>query len=345
MDKKKDKKGQPTFECKKCAYLTSHRTKYQKHLQTMKHKRILLDTQKGQGKQEPDTFHYVCECCHYVTSHKTKYERHTGTAKHEKAKRDKERTKKDQKGPLGELKNGCASCGKAYAFPSGLQRHKKKCPVSLKESNESKLDNLAEKLQKTNEVVLNVSTALSSTNGTLNKICDVLQSERPMQTIQNIQTIQNQKIQNKNVNIQFFLNEECKNAISISSFVASLKPTLEDLENVCEKGYVKGMTSLIVEKLKELDVYTRPIHNLKKQIYLKENEWESDTKKVAKFVKNVAIKNMGNISEWKRKHPEHTDIKSSKNMQYLKMVQECIGGEDEVKNTHKIIQNISKEIL
>ena len=119
---------------------------------------------------------------------------------------------------------------------------------------------------------------------------------------------------------------------------------MEDLENVGEKGYVKGITSIILSKLRELDVYTRPIHCNLQDIYLKEKEWESDNKKVETFVKKVAIKNMGNISEWQKKYPEHENLSSTKNTKYLKLVQECIGGEDENENTGKIIRNISKEI-
>lgn len=340
MDTKTDKKGQSKFGCELCDYYTCHKSKYEKHLVTMKHTRIHLDTKKGQKEEEKGEPQYVCECCHYSTSHKTKYETHLLTAKHKRAKKDEKRTKRDQKGQLGELKNICI-CGNAYVFPSGLYKHKKKCNFI----------NFAETLQKNNEIISRATTVLEGTN-------QVMTNALQVQTVQNVQNIRNsetkiQKIKTQNnfqkniqnnFNIQIFLKEECKNAISISSFIDSIKPTLEDLENVGEKGYVKGITSIILTKLKELDIYTRPIHCNLREIYLKEKEWESDDKKVARFVKNVAIKNMGNISEWRKKYPEHENLKSVKNTKYLKLVQECIGGEDEIRNTDKIIQNISKEI-
>ena len=341
MDTKKDKKGQAKFGCELCDYYTCHKSKYEKHLVTMKHTRIHLDTKKGQKGEEKDEPNYVCECCDYSTSHKTKYETHLLTAKHKRTKKDEKRTKKDQKGQLEELKNICV-CGNAYVFPSGLYKHRKKCNFSNKENL------MAETLQKTNEFICRATTVLEGTNQAMANALQV-QNVQNVDSGTKIQTlkIKNQKIQNnfqniqKNFNIQIFLKEECKNAISISSFVDSIKPTLEDLERVGEKGYVKGITSIILSKLKELDVYTRPIHCNLRDIYLKEKEWESDNKKVAKFVKNVAIKNMGNMSEWRKKYPEHQNIKSMNNKKYLKLVQECIGGEDD---TDKIIKNISKEI-
>lgn len=341
MDTKKEKKGEAKFGCDLCHFYTCDKTKYEKHLATLKHQRIHLDTKKGQKGEEKDEPNYVCECCDYVTCDKTKYERHLLTPKHEKTKKEKKRREKERKGELEELKNICV-CGNAYVFPSGLYKHRKKCNFSNKENL------MAETLQKTNEFICRATTVLEGTNQAMTNALQV-QNVQNVDSGTKIQTlkIKNQKIQNnfqniqKNFNIQIFLKEECKNAISISSFIDSIKPTLEDLERVGEKGYVKGITSIILSKLKELDVYTRPIHCNLRDIYLKEKEWESDNKKVAKFVKNVAIKNMGNMSEWRKKYPDHENLKSVKNTKYLKLVQECIGGEDD---TDKIIRNISKEI-
>ena len=334
MDTKKGEKGEATFCCVLCDYYTSHKTKYEKHLVTMRHARILLDTKKGEKGEEKGQVQYVCKLCDYFTSDKTKYDRHNLTAKHKKGQKGEKRDQKDQKGQLEELKNICV-CGNAYVFPSGLYKHKKVCKIIQKDSI------FAETLQKTNEFILNATSVMTNANTFLQneKVQNIRISKTKIQN--NFQKIK--KIKN-NFDIKIFLNEECKNAISITSFIDSIKPTLEDLENVGEKGYVKGITSIILSKLKELDVYTRPIHYNLRDIYLKEKEWESDNKKVVSFVKNVAMKNMGNMTEWKKKYPEHENLTSAKNTKYLKLVQECIGGEDETINTDKIIRNISKEI-
>lgn len=334
MDTKKGEKGEATFCCILCDYHTSHKSKYEKHLATMKHARILLDTKKGEKGEEKGQAQYFCKTCDYSTSDKTKYERHNLTAKHKKGQKGEKRDQKDQKGQLEELKNICV-CGNAYVFSSGLYKHKKVCKIIQKDLM------VVKTLQKTNEFILNATSVMTNAN-TFSQNEKVKNIQISKTKIRNQNNFQN-KIQN-NFDIKIFLNEECKNAISITSFIDSIKPTLEDLENVGEKGYVKGITSIILSKLKELDVYTRPIHYNLRDIYLKEKEWESDNKKVATFVKKVAMKNMINMTEWKKKYPEHENLTSAKNTKYLKLVQECIGGEDESKNTDKIIRNIKKEI-
>ena len=52
---------------------------------------------------------------------------------------------------------------------------------------------------------------------------------------------------NKTFNLQFFLNETCKDAMNITDFVNSLKLTLQDLENVGELGYAEGISRMFVQ--------------------------------------------------------------------------------------------------
>ena len=45
---------------------------------------------------------------------------------------------------------------------------------------------------------------------------------------------------NKTFNLQFFLNETCKDAMNITDFIKSLQLNLQDLEQVGELGYAEG---------------------------------------------------------------------------------------------------------
>ena len=54
---------------------------------------------------------------------------------------------------------------------------------------------------------------------------------------------------NKAFNLQFFLNETCKEAMNIGEFVDSLKIQLSDLENIGEVGYIEGISNIIVKNL------------------------------------------------------------------------------------------------
>jgi hypothetical protein len=83
---------------------------------------------------------------------------------------------------------------------------------------------------------------------------------------------------NKTFNLQFFLNETCKNAMNIMDFVDSLKLQLNDLERMGEIGFVNGMSNIIIKNLQNLDVTERPVHctdQKREVIYVKdEGKWD-----------------------------------------------------------------------
>ena len=115
---------------------------------------------------------------------------------------------------------------------------------------------------------------------------------------------------NKAFNLQFFLNETCKDAMNIMDFVESIQLQLSDLENVGELGYVEGISNIIVKNLKELGVTQRPVHCTDKKretIYIKdENKWEKDDEKnkIRKMIKRVASKNQRLLLKFKELHPD-----------------------------------------
>jgi hypothetical protein len=120
------------------------------------------------------------------------------------------------------------------------------------------------------------------------------------------------------------LNEQCKDALNIGEFVDSIKLQLTDLENTGRTGYVEGISKILIKNLNELDVIKRPIHcsDLKREVlYIKDNdEWtkETDDKPVLKnAIKQVANKNIKQISEWTNLYPDCKKSDSKKNNQYL----------------------------
>ena len=70
----------------------------------------------------------------------------------------------------------------------------------------------------------------------------------------------NNNSHNKTFNLQFFLNETCKNAMNIMDFVDSIKIQLSDVESIGELGYVNGMSKLIIKHLNALEENMRPVH-------------------------------------------------------------------------------------
>jgi hypothetical protein len=167
-------------------------------------------------------------------------------------------------------------------------------------------------------------------------------------------TTTNTNSHNKTFNLQFFLNETCKNAMNIMDFVDSLKLQLVDLERMGEIGFVNGMSNIIIKNLQNMDITERPVHctdQKREVIYVKDaGKWdkEEETKpKLRKAIKHITHKNAKLIGEFKVKHPDYCKSASKISTQYNTMVIEAMGGigSNDASNENKIIKRISKEII
>jgi hypothetical protein len=143
--------------------------------------------------------------------------------------------------------------------------------------------------------------------------------------------------------------------MNIGDFVSSIKPQLEDLEATGRLGYVEGISNIILNNLKTLQIHDRPIHcsdQKREVIYIKDNdEWtkEDDNKPIlTKAIKVIANENIKNIKEWRNEYPDCTSADSKKNNLYLKIVSNSMSGtsaEESSKNINKIISNVAKQVV
>lgn len=97
-------------------------------------------------------------------------------------------------------------------------------------------------------------------------------------------TINNTINANKTININVFLNENCKNAMNLEDFVNKLTVGLEDIEYAIENGGPKAISRLLLKNLKKLSPTERPIHcsdEKRAKFYIKDKlgGWEKDEKK------------------------------------------------------------------
>ena len=160
---------------------------------------------------------------------------------------------------------------------------------------------------------------------------------------------------NNSFNLQFYLNETCKDAMNIMDFVSQLQVGINDLEETGRLGFAQGISKIFINGLKQINVNDRPIHcsDLKREtLYIKSNnEWnkESEDKVIlTNAIKHVAHKNMKQITEWTKDHPHYNDPNSKDNDTYLQIVSESMSGsskEETNKNYNKIIKNIVKETI
>ena len=160
----------------------------------------------------------------------------------------------------------------------------------------------------------------------------------------------NTTITNK-FNWQFFLNEQCKDAINLTDFVETLKLSLADLAETRQNGYITGITNIFVRGLRELDLHKRPIHcsDLKREIlYVKDNDtWEKDTENkqmVKNAISTVAKRQINKIKEWEAVNPNWNQTENGTQM-YIEMVRNLGGCDDDERADNKIIKIIAKETI
>jgi hypothetical protein len=222
----------------------------------------------------------------------------------------------------------------------------------VKESKEAK-DEVIELLINENNDFKNMIMDLVKSNTELNKqMFDVCKQIQPS-TINN--TNSNNNSHNKTFNLQFFLNEQCKDAMNLMDFVNTFQLQFSDLERIGEVGYVEGISNIIIDKLNELDIYKRPIHcsDAKREImYVKENNvWEKENAnndKLRLAVKHITKKNTDMIRPWANKHPGILNSEHRLNDKYQEIIIEAMGGKNNQtmkEGENKIIKKISKMVL
>jgi hypothetical protein len=87
-------------------------------------------------------------------------------------------------------------------------------------------------------------------------------------------------------------------------------------------------------------------------LYIKDNDkWSKEGNEkhvIKKAIKNVANKNIKQITEWANLNPDCKQSDSRKNDQYLKIVMNSMSGgsnEEQTTNIEKIITNITKSVI
>jgi hypothetical protein len=233
------------------------------------------------------------------------------------------------------LQHNCI-CGNSFNSKTTLWRHKKKC---IKENNENKEE------KDVNQLV----TYLMQENAEFKQLL----IDQNKQIIELSKNAGNNN--NNSFNLNFYLNETCKDALNIMDFVNQLQVGIKDLEETGRLGFADGISQIFINGLKQIDINNRPVHcsDLKREtLYIKNNnEWnkeDGERKVLTSAIKHVVNKNIKQIPEWTKIHPDFNDSDSKQNDRYLQIVMESMSGsskEEANKNYNKIIKNIAKETV
>jgi hypothetical protein len=114
---------------------------------------------------------------------------------------------------------------------------------------------------------------------------------------------------NNQFNLNFFLNEQCKDAVNIADFVNSLEITMDDLTYTRDQGLVEGISKVMIDGLKQMDLYKRPIHctdQKRDTIYIRDNhQWARDegNARMRQVFVDIANKEYFAVKKWMDLHP------------------------------------------
>ncbi len=302
----------------------------------------------------PKNPQYFCEYCNIKTSNKKDYNKHIMTPKHQK--KEKWITNDASLELVLEIQDTLTfhcDCGKKYKYRQGLQKHKKKC------QNASQFPEFPSETIIDKQLVLELikqNQALIFENKEFKELL-VDQSNKMFELASKPSNIinanNNCNNNNKQFNLQVFLNEKCKDAMNMSDFISTLEILDEDFENIGKLGYVQGISNIFIKGLKDLDETRRPLHcnDIKREtLYIKEDDnWIKDDnkQKIRNAIALIAHKNLKYIPVWKEANPSASDVTTKKNDLYMKIANQITTTitPDDDSGINKIIRNVCNKVI
>ncbi len=271
------------------------------------------------------TNNFYCEKCDYKSCRKNDFNKHLQSKKHNA-----------QNGSKMLIENSLyiCNCNKKYKHIQSFNRHKKKCQGEKKEDIVLIPDNKDDM----KELVLKLINQNSELQKTIHDL---------IPKVGNNNNNNNNTINNKNkFNINVFLNEKCKDALSMDEFINKIEVSMKNLLTTKEKGQTQGITNIIMENMNKLSLYERPLHCTDKKretLYIKNNEWEKDENKeyIYKALKSIESKQLKNLNVWLEEHPNYMNNPNEQE-EFAKLMSEC--GKSVEDGKDKIIKKLCENV-
>ena len=322
--------------------------------------------------QEPkSTSRFHCTSCDYSCRKPCLWNRHISTRKH-KMKQNETKCNKSETSPT-ETSNGsfiCTTCMKAYNSRSSLWRHRKKCePTPMEEDMKSSItvdmfmkvldDNkdlrtvLCLQQEKMEQQQQKMERQQDNSNNKQAELITQLKEqqeqikEQQKQMAELIPKVGNTtNNNNQRFNLQFFLNEQCKDAINWQDFMNTLEVGVSDFDAMTDSTLTEGVAKVICNGIQDLGIYKRPIHCIdakrKKMCIKDEDSWNHDEKKVNGTLHqaNMEMREKYNqiMMQWENAHPNWANDEAETET-YMRLLSKVVGALDEKKCTTEIAKN------
>jgi hypothetical protein len=301
---------------------------------------------------------YFCEKCSYRTDDKSNYQKHCLTARHQKGQRGDIFSTKTTETTLR-----CKICDKIYKSRNGLWSHSKHCIAQPIEtpiiesgfSTEIIMDIIKDNkelrtllIEQSKQSEKQFFELQKENNNLMNKMVEITHSQMAVPTSV-VNNTNNNNTTNNQFNLNFFLNETCKDAMNIQEFVDNIKITFEELLKIGNSGFVNGVSDIFIKQLRDLEVTKRPIHctDVKREtIYFKDDDtWNKDKNntKLKNIIEKVEYKNVVALHQWCNENPDANVNNSDNNLLRDKIYMQTLQGDETTRE--KILRNISKEVV
>ena len=338
------------YSCEFCGFYGNKLSNLLTHISTRKHKNSMKFNEKKCGK-------YFCKLCNIFCDTVTILHIHNLSVEH------KIKINEDN---IDVIKYNCDICNKEYKTNNSLWYHKKRCIKDkdknggfveqlsgssiilnlIKENNDFK-NLMLEQMKDTKEQIKENKEQQKENKELINKMVEITQNQiSTVSTINSNNTINN----NQKFNLNFFLNETCKDAMTIQEFLDSIRITFEDLLLIGNTGFVNGVSDILIKQLRDMEVSKRPIHctdSKRDTIYLKENAaWNRDDKdktRLKQIIEKIEYRNVVALRDWCNENPDVRVNNTPNNILKDKIYLQTLQGDDKTRD--KIIKNISKEVM
>jgi len=304
-------------------------------------------TTNSQKKMQKNAINFCCKFCDFNTSNKFNFDKHLLTLKHRNTTKYVKNTTFLQENARLEEQFTC-QCGKTYPYRGSLYNHKKKCNYDGNKLTNKVMDHMTNICSKTpneesKELILKLVEENTEIRSLLFNQFETMQTQMYEQQKQMHEQINeliprvgnNNTINKQKLNINIFLNEQCKDALTMEQFIKKIEVTLGDLLVTKNKGLSEGVSNIFIENMNKLSLYERPLHctDVKREIvYIKSEDgqikgnaqWERDEAniKLKQALKKVTHMQAQSLEKWVAEHP-NWEQNSEEQEEYMLLVKNC----------------------
>jgi hypothetical protein len=310
------------FACEKCAFECSKLCDYNRHLVTAKHKR-LTNANNISAIQQPETYKCICG---------NEYKHAPSLCKHKKTC----------------TYNSTPQLENTIIYTQEQPTHPSPEPAS------DKLFVLVKDLMLQLAIKDKQHEELMSHMVTKDKQLAELQNTMK-EMIPHLGNNNNTNINSNNnttFNVQLYLENECKDALSIQEFVKRIEINMDHLRTIAKDGYVDSVSNILIKALNNMEITERPLHctDLKREtVYIKNNEtWNKSTADeplMNGLINTIENKHYAVVKHYVQTTPAARELDTPEYNFYAKACVHALGNyEDHDKLNKKIYKKVLPEI-